>query len=211
MNARIVELETSLHQKVQKLLAWEVTQRLSAGEHDMVVDHLASCAQCREDLAFQRRLCEVQPAAGAAPDMDAALAALLPKLEPHAPVRRPMSSLSQRLFGGEHALMRAALAAQVLLIAGLALLLLREPDQYHLLGNAPTQAASANLVVVFRPETSEHELRATLAANGATVVGGPTATRAWLLSVPPSQLAVALDSLRHQGAVEMAEPLQAPR
>ena len=43
-------------------------------------------------------------------------------------------------------------------------------------------AAPADLVVLFRPETPERELRRIVRALGARIVGGPTAGDTWLLA-----------------------------
>lgn len=194
MSASVVELEGTVHQRVQKLLPWAVLGRLPETEQRLVEEHAAACADCRDDLAWQHKLQSVQPAAGAAPDMDAALARLMPKIEPRA-----------RAAGSNW--MRWAMAAQVLVIAGLgARLMLPSEPGYRLLGAA---APGANMVVVFRPDTSESRLRGILQAQGASVVGGPTAAKAWLLNVPDARLGSAVVALRADAAVEMAEPLQA--
>lgn len=194
MNIRVIELEASVHQKVQKLLPWAVLDKLHEGERKLVDEHCAMCAQCRDDLAWQRKLQSVQPAAGASPDMEASLARLLPQLEPR-----------QGAQGAGW--MRWALAAQLLLIAGLSARLLVPADEFQLLG--ANAADGANLVVVFRSETSEGRLRALLRANGAKVVDGPTEANAWLLKVEAPRLPAALAAMRADGAVELAEPLQA--
>jgi hypothetical protein len=194
MNAQIVKLDTSVHRKVQQLLPWAVQGQLGAAEQQLVEDHAGVCSQCRDDLAWQRTLQGVPPAAGAAPDLEAALARLLPRLD-----ARPAA--------GARRWMRWALAAQLLLIAGLGAQLARQHEGYRLLG-APG-AAGANLVVMFRPETSERQLRASLEASAAQVVGGPTVVGAWVLQVPPPRLGAALATLRADPAVALAEPLQA--
>lgn len=196
MNAHVVELEGSVHQRVQKLLPWVVTGQLAETEEQLVREHLAACSVCSDDLAWQRKLRAVQPAAGAVPDMEGALARLLPRLEPKG-----------RAANGPW--LRWALAAQLLIIAGLgAKLGTQEPPAYRLLG-AQDGAAGANLVVVFKPDTSEEQLRGVLRSNFATVVGGPTSTNAWLLSVPAPSLDDAVVNLRASPAVRVAEPLQA--
>jgi len=198
MNAHVVELEGSVHQRVQKLLPWVVTGQLADTEELLVQEHVATCTQCRDDLAWQRKLRAVQPAAGAAPDMEGALARLMPRLEP-------------KRTAANGPWMRWALAAQLLVIAGLgAKMSMQETPEYRLLG-AQGGAASANLVVVFKPETSEAQLRGVLKSNFATVVGGPTATNAWLVSVPARGLDDAVTNMRASAAVSLAEPLQAAR
>ena len=197
MNAHVVELEGSVHQRVQKLLPWVLTGQLADTEEKLVQEHVAGCPQCSEDLAWQRKLRAVQPAAGASPDMEGALARLMPQLE-------------TRDKAANGPWMRWALAAQLLVIAGLgAQLAMHETPEYRLLG--AQGAASANLVVVFKPETTEVQLRGVLKSNFATVVGGPTSTNAWLVSVPPPGLDDALANLRGSAAVSLAEPLQAAK
>lgn len=200
MNARIVELDASVHQKVQKLLPWIVTGRLASAEQELADAHLTTCAQCREDLAWQRKLQAVQPAAGAAPDMEAALARLLPQLD-----TQPRPAANDRRWWPW------AMAAQALVIVGLGgALLSRQEPAYRLLGAPGVGAGTANLVVVFRPETSEGRVRALLQAQGARVVDGPTVTRAWVLQVAPARINGTVTTLRADSAVELAEPLAAP-
>ncbi|MES2129632.1 MAG: zf-HC2 domain-containing protein, partial [Pseudomonadota bacterium] len=126
MNAHIVELDTSPHQRVQKLLPWAATGRLPETEARLVDEHVAGCAECQRDLAWERKVQAVQPAAGASPDMEAALARLLPQLE-----ERPAAKPAGRTAANW---MRWAMAAQLLLIAGLGTQLVRQHDAYRLLG-----------------------------------------------------------------------------
>jgi hypothetical protein len=105
--------------------------------------------------------------------------------------------------------MRWALGAQFLVIAGLAIWLTTPYGNvaiYRALG--ASQNANGNMVVVFRPETSEQELRRILHTAGARIVGGPTITDAYLLSVPEDKLPAALSSLRSDRAVMLAESLR---
>lgn len=201
MNARIVELDASVHQKVQKLLPWAVLDKLPESEQAMVADHVALCKQCREELEWQRELQAVQPAAGATPDMEGALARLTMRLDEFKPV------VSQARW------MRWGMAAQLLVIVGLgsALVLqsMRERPVYRLLGAVPAEnAAEAHMIVVFHPSMTEGQLRNALAVTSARVVDGPTEANAWLLKVPAASLQQALAAMRANKAVQMAEPLQ---
>jgi hypothetical protein len=107
-----------------------------------------------------------------------------------------------------------ALAAQfagLVVLTGLVIhpLTAREAPAYHALGAAPA-AVQPNLMVVFKPQTSEAALREALRAAGARVVGGPTEADAWLLQAPQAQRAAALARLRGTGAVALAEPIDPP-
>jgi hypothetical protein len=83
----------------------------------------------------------------------------------------------------------------------------REPHgQYHLLGAAEA-VTPGNMVVIFRPETSEQTIRAQLKAVDARIVDGPTGADAYVLRVAPRERAGALAKLRAQANVVLAEPV----
>ena len=65
---------------------------------------------------------------------------------------------------------------------------------------------AARLVVTFRPDTTEAELRRIVRGSGARIVGGPTVTNAWLIGAD-GQLDPVLARLRAEPAVTLAEPL----
>jgi GNAT superfamily N-acetyltransferase len=77
---------------------------------------------------------------------------------------------------------------------------------YHALGSAP-EAHAQNLMVMFRPETAERTLRASLASAGATIVGGPTAGGVYILHVTPARRVAALAALRRRPEIIMAEQI----
>lgn len=106
--------------------------------------------------------------------------------------------------------LRWAVAAQWVLIVGLVALLARPdepPAAYRVLGNSVGGAPAGNLVVMFQPTTTERELRRILQAQGARVVDGPTVTDAYLISVPEENRERALQALRADPAVKLAEAL----
>ncbi len=105
-----------------------------------------------------------------------------------------------------------ALAAQFAVIAGLAILLVPpygDLAAYRVLG-AGTEADSAgNVVVIFQPETTVQDMHRILQTSRARMVDGPTVTDAYVLAVPDTRLAQAIDALRAEPAVALAEPLNA--
>lgn len=106
--------------------------------------------------------------------------------------------------------LRWAVAAQWVLIVGLVALLARPdepPAAYRVLGNGVGGAPVGNLVVMFQPTTTERELRRVLQAQGARVVDGPTVTDAYLISVADENRERALQALRKDPAVKLAEAL----
>jgi hypothetical protein len=99
-----------------------------------------------------------------------------------------------------------AIAQLAFVVVAASVLLSLSRPSYRALGSAPPPA-SANLIVMFQADTTESQLRDLLRANGASLVGGPTSTDAYLLSVPKSSRARALARLRADRHVAMAEPI----
>lgn len=202
--------EMNPHKEAEELLPWYATGQLDVEDQRLVEQHLASCAHCRRQLAFDRRMTDEFAALN--PQVDSGWARLRRRLEPRA-------SWWDRL-GGEAAVTYWALArpsvaalafAQILfvVVAGSVLLTLSRPD-YHALASAPAPQ-SANALVMFRPNTTESEMRGLLQSNGASLVGGPTPADAYLLRLPAASRQVALQHLRADSHVLMAQPIDAPR
>ncbi|MGJ7918619.1 S8 family serine peptidase, partial [Massilia sp. LXY-6] len=186
--------------------------------------HLRSCAQCREDLDLLHAVRAAGP--GPAPDCDPerAWARMLPRIEASpapaagapaagapaagAPAAGVPVRWRDRVAANDRSWLRRAVALQCCLIAVLAALLLRPADEaaYRGLGAAP--AVQSGIVVMFRPDTPERELRRIVRASGAHLADGPTAAEAWVLGLPDGgDPARALARLRAEPAVVLAEPL----
>src|SRR5471032_2525245 len=217
---KIVEIDASTHQKVQKLLPWMLDATLSSAERSMVSEHLLQCAECRADLDWQRQVQSARPAMQAEPDVERAFAALSARLDPVVRSPRPRQGIVAWLHHVWHSLRPSpwqnwAMAAQCALIVGLGLVLFKAspdaPGQFHALSATPSPAenaaAAGNVMVLFKPETPERELRRILQAHGAHIVDGPTVTDAYVLYLPPAGRDAALAALRRERAVALAEPL----
>jgi hypothetical protein len=251
MNGRVFRMDIPAHQAVQELLPWYATSQLAPEDAQRVQEHLQGCAQCRQELEWERDVrAEAAASSDLVPDgvdMERALARLLPELGPQeradavsteaagAVLAAPAAGVSadaanaaadaavnaattgaaplpwwRKPASNQPSWLRWAVAAQWVLIAGLAVLLARpqeEPAAYRVLGSGAS--TTGNLVVVFQPNTSERDLRRILQAQGARVVDGPTVTDAYLLNVPTATRDQALQALRAESAVKLAEPLDA--
>jgi hypothetical protein len=202
------------HQEAQELLPWLANDSLSGTERERVQAHLQVCAACRAELSALHTLRAAGSAAVPGLDAEAALARLLPQLD--APVPAPaadpvLPGWRARLAANDRSWLRAAVALQFGAIAVLGALLARpaaSPEApagaYRLLGAA--DGVRGSLVVAFSPDTPERELRRIVLASGARVVGGPTATGAWLLDTAEAPTAV-VARLRAERAVTLAEAL----
>lgn len=83
MNGQIFKLEVPEHQAVQELLTWHASGKLAPDEAERVARHVQSCAQCRQDLQWERELLDEarrDAHAGDEAEISAALARLLPRL-----------------------------------------------------------------------------------------------------------------------------------
>ena len=220
---RVISMPGDPHQQVQTLRPWYMNGTLDAGEVAAVEAHLAECAECREDLAMERLVgqdmaavpLEVERGWAAmrsriertpAPAPIPAAAALPQQPDNVVPLRR---SWLQRSVPVRWALAAQAAAAVLIVGAGRLMIPAAAPEPlYHALGSAP-QAAPGNMVVIFRPDTPERDLRGAMVASRAELVGGPTASDAYVLRVAATQRDTALARLRANAHVVLAEPIDA--
>jgi anti-sigma factor RsiW len=202
------------HREAQDALPWLANGTLAGAELERVQAHVETCAHCRADLALLRTV----HAAGPGPDLDfdpeRALARLMPQLDaaPEAPAPSLLQRWRDRVAANDRTWLRAAVAFQFCAIAVLGALLARpsaQPDSYRVLGAAGADGM-ARVVVTFRPDTPEAELRRIVRASGAHIVGGPTVTDAWLVGAD-GRLDPVLARLRAEPAVTLAEPLALDR
>ncbi len=212
MTGTIISLHGDQHDAVNALLPWYVTDKLDAEERARVEAHLASCPACQADLAGERRLKALVADTAAAGDADAGFARLMADIDAAPAAPRPHLS---RQWSNSPAWMRWAMAAQLTLLlgGGLWLAASQKPQsqgttqpQYHALA-APDQPRPGNVVVVFKPDARESEVRGALRAAHARLVDGPTAADAYVLAVAPPLRDAALKGLRADKAVVVAEPL----
>lgn len=213
-----IEIEIQPHHEAEELLPWYVTGQLERAELEILETHLESCALCRRQLAFERLM--VDEFERLTPEIDLGWARLKERLEAPDPIpprqRVPARRGWQDRVAGDvsdlwRTLTRPAVAAlataQVafVAIAGTILFSLSQPS-YQALGSAPAPQ-SANVIAMFRADTTEAEMRDLLKANGASMVGGPTPADAFLLRVAPVSRAQAVAKLRSDKHVLMAQPI----
>jgi hypothetical protein len=209
MNHPAVQAASLTHEAAQGLLPWLLAGTLDSAERAMVQTHLLACAQCQADLDWQRKLCAAAPPPAIGFDADRAYAKLLPRLE-SGPARSALPACWRRMNSANSAWLRWTAAAQLAAIGVLAIMLVRPgPDAgaYRALGAATP--AAGNLVVVFKPDTTEGEMRRILQASGARLADGPTVTGAYVLALPAPLAPAALGRLRAEPSVTLAEPLGA--
>ncbi|WP_294334285.1 zf-HC2 domain-containing protein [uncultured Sphingomonas sp.] len=191
------------HEATMVLLPWYVTGAIEPGDRLLAETHLASCAECRAELAAERRLHAAFAALPPAPTQGWERFAA--DLGTPAPQRLP------RRFAIRAGWMLGAQAALLLFGLGFVLHLQRQSpvpgaERYHALGS-PEARPVGNLLVMFAPDTPEAAMREAIAASHARLVDGPTAAGAYLLATAPEQRAAALARLRAEPKVVLAQPV----
>jgi anti-sigma factor RsiW len=189
------------HDDVQRLLPWYVTDTLNVDEAERVAAHLERCADCKAELAEERRLA----AAVAALSIGSAQSALPTALRhPDRRVAAPRRRLSR------YAALAAAQAAIILLTVGTVRTVDRHQPEYRALSSAPT-ARPGNILVMFGPEAHASQLREAMSGIGARIVDGPTTAGAYVLHVAEGRRDTALKTLRTSPGVMLAEPIEQSR
>ncbi|MBW8743378.1 MAG: zf-HC2 domain-containing protein [Sphingomonas sp.] len=207
--ARILPFTTDPHRETRDLMPWLITGRLEPEEQARVEAHLAACEACSRELAGERAL------AGEVAELPIATgigwAAMRDRLDTAARQAAfvPLSPPAQRRWTVRK--IGTMLAAQAALLAAAVTITLRveaPTAPYHALGSAPA-VMGGNAIVIFRPDARESDISRLLKANDARLVDGPTAANAYVLHLPVAGRTQALDRLRGDAAVVLAEPLDA--
>ena len=196
------------HDQAEELLPWYATGQLEAADRARLEAHFASCARCQRRLGLERVL--IDQVRSFTPEVESGWARLRSHIE-----ARPRRSRTALAAGELWSFVRrpavaAVAAAQVAFLAVGAWLLQPLSQPAFVALGSPRAAAGANLIVMFRPDAREADLRAALGASGASLVGGPTEAGAYLLRVPPAARPAALAKLGADRNVTLAQPIDGP-
>ena len=208
----IAEPDIQPHDEAEELLPWYATGQLDETERERVEAHLAACSDCRDQLALERQ--RVQAFRAYSPQLESGWRRLRAQIE--VPVtsagrpRPPMRQTAAELWAAftRPVVVAFATVQVVFLTFASGLLIWLSQPAYQALGSKPAPA-SANLIVMFSPSSTEQDVRVTLRAAGASIVGGPTEAGAYLVHVPPSKRSGALVSLQFNRTVQLVQPIDA--
>jgi hypothetical protein len=171
----------------------------------LVEEHLAGCADCRADLAADRAL--GRQVADLSMDVEHGWAAMRASMEARPQLRStsPIRFLRRPVAIGWAVAGQLAAAA---LIVAIALPARHAPTDagYHALGAAMV-AKPGNLIIQFKPDVTEGDMRAAFVRTGSRVVDGPTASGASVLRVDGNRRDTALSQLRATPGIALAEPI----
>jgi anti-sigma-K factor RskA len=211
MTGRVVPLNASDHAAVDALLPWYVNGTLRGEELDRVERHVEACPACRQEVDWLRNIFAACVAATPLPEAPAE-EAIAVRAHP-APVartrmwRRGAPEGWQSTPSWVRALMAAQLAGLAILGSLLAADAGNEPTYRTLGASARPASAGDAIAVMFDPAITEAELRAVVGEIGGRIVDGPTTTNAYVLEVPAARSSGAIDTLRAEPKVRLAEPL----
>jgi hypothetical protein len=212
MTGKVLPFDASAHLSVDALLPFFVNATLNREERAFVQDHLDSCAQCQHEVEWLRRIFAELALRAPLPEMPLASSfgsgADADIAEPVA----PRASIAKR-WGGTPPWTRWLLAAQlaaIFVLGGALLTAPREGASYRTLA-APTVAPTMQkpIAVMFDPTTSESELEQIVLRVGGRITDGPTSTGVFVLEITTANIDGALQTLRSERAVRLAEPLGA--
>lgn len=203
--ADIISFLSDPHRAIELLLPWYAIGQLDDWDRATVDAHLGSCAQCRAALEREKRLkAEIAQLPIRA---DLGWEKLQRRLAPDQTAKRSPPRAWRPLTWP--ALAVFATAQAILLCAALLLFWPAAPQaDYRTLGG-PSSRSSGNLIIMFRPDTLEQEMRFTLDRAGVRLVDGPTAAGAYVLDVAPARRDAALADLRTRRSVMLAQPIEA--
>ena len=205
--ADILSFRDDPHQDTEMLLPWYAVGRLEPEDVARVEAHLGDCDQCRAALGRERRLKADLGRLPLHPDLG--WEKLQRQLAPDRHDRRREARAPRRFWAGIGwpGALAAFAGAQMVLLAFAVLLFRPTPAaDYRTLG-ASAARVEGNILILFRPETPEEQLRFTLARAGARLVDGPTAAGAYVLNVDPARRDAALTDLRAQPSVMLVQPI----
>jgi hypothetical protein len=218
---------TSVHRQAWDLIPWIVNGSAPESEWQAVQAHLDSCADCREELEFQRQL-HAAMAQQIAPQIDARDSWLQLRSRLNMAVEpgpAPVRSARRRSNGAGKAAMPWLIAAMVVQAIGLAALgvawwsrpaALGAPSAgsgavYRTLSAPEAVPQAATIRVVFAPEITMAQVQAMLAAARLQVRAGPSDVGVWTLGPARDSnraaTEAALRELRASPDVRFAEAL----
>ena len=209
MSGRVLPFDPAAHKVADVLLPWFVNGTLDKDELAFVQQHLGECVRCQREVQWLRELRAACIDGEAAPGASTVFRNLRRQLDEPRTGRGNEGSL-RKLWRRVPPWSRWAMAAELAVIVALGAVLLPATDglaPYRTLGARSAAAPTGSLVVVFDPATPESELRRMLRKAGARVADGPTQTNAYVLKVAAERRAEAVQALRAEPAVVLAEQL----
>jgi hypothetical protein len=219
------------HEEAWLSLPWLASGRLSQAERDKIEPHVRTCTACREELAFQRLLCNaltepdrVTYAPGPSfrklmDRIDGSSPRTRPTLEPQRGARRTGASIHRPSLWRPPGLAWAASFILMLGLAGVIMTLRQTTNPSYTTRSDVATGAPNVLHIAFHRSVTVGEQAQVLRANGAHIVEGPDSVGVFGIApgletsgdIPPERLSRQLRTLsahlRADPRVRWVEPV----
>jgi hypothetical protein len=210
MSGRVIPFDASAHAAADVLLPFFANETLRGEELAFVQEHVRACEQCQREVEWLRA---VYAACAADPALQVA-ARDVPDWREDLANRGPQPNWRARVQAGwraAHPWTRWLLAAQLAAIVLLGTLLAsdtRDSASYRTLGASDPSAQTRDAIaVMFDPAITESHMRRIVLDVGARIVDGPSSTAIFVLEIPAERAEQALQTLRADDGVRIAERL----
>ncbi len=209
MSGRVIPFDSSAHAAADVLLPFYANETLRGEELAFVEEHVRACEQCQREVEWLRAVyaaCAATPASQCAqdiPDWRSDLA--------HRGLQPDWRTRVQEGWRAAYPWTRWLLAAQLAAIVVLGTLLATDTHDaasYRTLGASNPSAQTRDAIaVMFDPAITESRMRRIVLGVGARIVDGPSSTAIFVLEVPAERTDQALQTLRTEHGVRVAERL----
>jgi anti-sigma factor RsiW len=215
--------DTSVHRLAWDQIPWIVNGSLPEAERLIVESHLQSCADCREEFEFQRRLAtSMEPLGTEDVDSQQSWKRLRARIDASGRSERagPQGQRRIRNISGEWIpWLVAAMVVQAIGLGVLGTVIWSKPaatvasaaGAYRTLSAPEVPTGAATIRAVFSPDMTLGRMQGLLAAAGLQVQSGPSSAGVW--SLEPARdsnraaTQVALRELRDSPDVRFAEAI----
>lgn len=220
-----------MHEEISALIPWYVNGSIGEADRQRVDAHLTQCAQCRGDMALERRVyagMSVEPGVEYMPAASLkrlqsrldGLSAALPGETPAQAPRPPSVAAGRRAFPWHrrvltwHAVMAASVAIMAVAVSMLAAdrwmqSRARADAPYRTVTISKPRAPDEVIRAVFVPTITLVELQAVLDEAGLRIVSGPTEAGVYSLAANSQRpVSASLAALRGHAKVRFAESIQ---
>jgi hypothetical protein len=214
--------ESSIHRQAWDQIPWIVNGSLPQSDRPAIEAHLEGCADCRDELEFQRRLASAIDTSSQASgqeigDPQMSWQQLRGRIESAGGSKRlARNQRGPRVSQAWIPWLAAAMVVQAVGLGVLGTVVWSRSGSpsgavYRTLSATEPAAAAATIRVVFAPDMSVGHMQALLAASGLQVQSGPSNAGVWSLEPAPdssrSATASALKELRGSSEVRFAEAI----
>jgi hypothetical protein len=215
--------EARMHEEISALIPWYLNGSIGEGDRQRMDAHLTQCAQCREDMALERR---VYAGMSVEPGVEYMPAASLKRLQSRLdglttaqPGETAVEAPRTRLVAAGrravtwHGVMAASVAIMAVAVSLLAAdrwMQSRGQDgPYRTVTTSKPRVPGEVIRAVFVPTITLVELQSVLDESGLRIVSGPTEAGVYSLAANSQRpVSASLASLRGHAKVRFAESIQ---